>query len=821
MGSERRRSIGWRRLAEIFPLFAVATVFAAPGFISGSQITRGALYTEISIQLACVVEYLDHLPANRGERLRINLQATTICSGVSPTIIEEPQSYRPQDADAANLVEIDYESDTAAGQTLTLVFSEAVRYDVVHQDTSNSVTVRVFPSVPSAAAPKEISGTPGMRVQREPEPESSYVINLSSSRQPHTSLDIPDVVLSPGTKLFESEIELAGVSWYRLRLGPFKNTSEAEAQLPKLRDRFPTAWIARDSEAADITDTNLSASGDVVSPYIATNSALASIGLDQVDVLMSDARRAIVAGETSRAVQIYTKVLQVPNHDRHPEALEYLALAREKAGQTAHAKAEYQRYLSLYPDGDGFPRVSQRLVALVAGDRQAAAGVVSSGTVAGGAPAQPSAWRFQTFFSQYYRRDANQQNDEDQIISQSALYSDVNLDARRRGERFDFSSRLSAGYRNDMLPEEQRSNSNALRVSYAYADLADAATGLRGRIGRQSRNTGGVLGRFDGVNLGYQLSERVLLNTVIGKPAYSASSSIDSSRSFYGASIDYGPVLENLELGMFYIQQNIEGIKDRQAVGAEFRYFGTNKSFWGMLDYDIYHGELASAYLQGSWRFPSRLSIHGLVDRRGSPFLSTGNALIGQPVFTFAELAEIFSEDELRQLGLDRTSVSTTVTAGLSYPLTPRLQINIDASQSTMDGTTASGGILATPGMTYSYYSGSVVASSLLKEGDVSIVSLRYSDSDTSNVVSMTFDSRYPIGRKWRINPRIRVDRRQNAADLSDEWLYTPGLRIYYRHSQKFRIELEAGKQFSQRETIVTDIDRESYFISIGYQAFF
>ena len=130
-------------------------------------------------------------------------------------------------------------------------------------------------------------------------------------------------------------------------------------------------------------------------------------------------------------------------------------------------------------------------------------------------------------------------------------------------------------------------------------------TGLRGRIGRQSRNTGGVLGRFDGLNLGYQLNEHLLFSTVFGKPAYSSSDGIDSSRSFYGASINYGPILENLDLGMFYIAQDVEGIQDRQAVGAEFRYFGTKQSLWGMVDYDIAYNELASAYLQGSWRFES------------------------------------------------------------------------------------------------------------------------------------------------------------------------------------------------------------------------
>jgi hypothetical protein len=67
----------------------------------------------------------------------------------------------------------------------------------------------------------------------------------------------------------------------------------------------------------------------------------------------------------------------------------------------------------------------------------------------------------------------------------------------------------------------------------------------------------------------------------------------------------------------------------------------------------------------------------------------------------------------------------------------------------------------------------------------------------------------------------LRIDRRERLNDSSNEWLLTPGIRIHYRRSQRFRLELEAGKQFSQRESSVIDIDRESYYLNIGYQAFF
>ena len=200
---------------------------------------------------------------------------------------------------------------------------------------------------------------------------------------------------------------------------------------------------------------------------------------------------------------------------------------------------------------------------------------------------------------------------------------------------------------------------------------------------------------------------------------------------------------------------------------------------------------------------------------------STGNALIGQPVAAFSDLLVLMTEEEIRQLSLDRTPVSNTYTIGISHSLTPRLQINADANQTTIDATPDSGGVAATLETTYESYAASVTASSLLKEGDVSIIGLRYSKSDTSESMSLNLDTRIPFGRYLRINPRLRVQRRQIAADSSYEWTYTPGIRIQYRRSQKFRLELEAGKQYSQRDMIGTDLDRESYFINLGYQAFF
>ena len=801
-------------------LCAASATFAAPRFIAGSNVTRDAFIAEISVNLACGVEYIDHLPARRGDKLRIHVEPTAICNGVSPLIAQSRQQHRPLGADLAKIVQINYDGDTASGPTLTLVFSETVSFDIEHSGASSNMNIRVYLDAPTTNTLQN-SRAGGTRVPVKAQVQPQYVINLSSSRQPHAESEKAVVEISPGLELSESEIVLAGVSWYRLRLGQFRNMREAQLELVTIQETFPTAWIDRASRmaASNVGRTPQKNSNDL-SPY-AQSAALASIGLDQVDQLMADARKAMVAGQVSKAVQIYTKVLRAANHDRHAEAQEYLALAREKKGQKAHAKAEYQRYLLLYPDSDGAGRVSQRLAALLASDRrpsQTETAIRESNRRELGSGAGD--WRIQTFFSQYYRRDVNQLNEEDDVVSQSALYSDVNVDARRRGQRFDFSSRLSAGYRNDFLGDDVGSG-NDLRISYAYADLADAETRLRGRIGRQSRNSSGVLGRFDGLNLSYQASERIFLNAVAGKPVNSDSDGIDSEKTFYGTSANFGPILGNLELGLFYVKQNIEGIDDRQAIGTEFRYFGENQSLWGLVDYDTSHNEIGSTFVQGSWRFASHLTLHGSVDRRHSPYLSTGNALIGQPVQTFSELMVLMTEEEIRQLSLDRTPLTTSYTLGLSHSLSPKLQINADANQTTIEATPESGGVAATPQATYSYFSTTVVASSLLREGDVSMISLRLSDSDTATVVSLNLDSRFPLGRSWRINPRFRIDRRQIMSDSSHEWLFTPGLRIQFRRGRRYRIEFEAGKRFSQHEVGDTDMNRESYFLNIGYQAFF
>jgi tetratricopeptide (TPR) repeat protein len=743
------------------------------------------------------------------------------------------EQLRPVAADQAWLDTIEYFGESPGNEHLILTFTDVVRFDVRPSNAADSITVRVFGPTVESAPQTPVATTESREFSRQVEHEAAappkYVVNLQSSARRPATADLPTIGLPADTSLLVAEASIDGQTWYRVQVGYFSSAEEASRVLRDFRGDYPTAWIGRAEDEATVSAVQPAPEIQAVESTVTDKAPAGGFAPDQPSAspdklaeLMNEARRAMTAGELSKAVQIYTKVLQQPPNPYQPAAQEYLALARERNGQIAHAKAEYERYLEVYPDEEGAERVRQRLSALLATRSPTTVAAQTGGSdSAPAARRQANPWTLRTFASQYYRRDVNQVNDQDEVVNQSSIYTDVSLDARRRGERFDIASRITAGYRSDLLNDAERStNGNDFRLSYAYLDVADARTRLRGRLGRQTRNTGGVLGRFDGLNMTYTLNEKLRFDAVAGEPVYSTSTDLKDSRFFYGLSGSFAPFSNALELGAFFLQQDIEGLTDRSAVGTELRYFGESGSLWGIVSYDAEFAELGSTFLQGSWRLPGNLTVTGLLDVRRSPFLSLGNALVGQQLESFSDMTLLFTEEELRQFALDRSPQVTTLSTGLSKPLSPKLQFNLNASLSTIDATPETAGVAATEETEYSYFSADFVASSLFTEGDVGIFGFRYSQSDTTDVYSINLDSRFPIGRTWRINPRLRVDYREIRSDQSTQWTYTPAVRIQFRPGRHWRLELEAGKQYSRRDMVLSDQDRESNFIYLGYQYF-
>ncbi len=532
---------------------------------------------------------------------------------------------------------------------------------------------------------------------------------------------------------------------------------------------------------------------------------------------MTLGRQAMTANDYPQAIRIFTKVLQHTGHKYLPEAKELLGLARERNKQFAHARAEYEEYLVLYPQGEGATRVRQRLAALLTARepgkeklRSAKGGVQ---TAAGGVMVNGS-------LSQYYRRDLNSTDQTGTVVTQSSLTNYLDIGSRWRGERYDMRTLFTGSYIKDFLRNvSSGGTTSGVRVSSLYVDANDHAQQLSAKVGRQTRSSGGVLGRFDGGLFSVGVMPKWKINAVAGTPVdLSANNGIQTDHTLYGVSLDGGTFAQHWDTSFFAIHQTVNGITDRTAVGSELRYITPTASVFTLADYDISYALLNTVLTLANWQFEGGAGLNVVLDYRLSPTLTTSNALQGQPYTSMKELLAATSESEVRQLAVDRTARSKSATVGGNVPLNQKLQVSGDVTLSNLGSMPASGGVDAVEGTGNEYiYSLQLIGSSLLKEGDVSILGVRYYDAKDSRTSSLIVNSRYPLTNDWHINPRLRIDYKTSTTS-GNTVTYKPQLRTEYRLRKELTFELEGGIEWDNQSGVVVAQSSKGYYYSLGYR---
>ncbi len=536
-----------------------------------------------------------------------------------------------------------------------------------------------------------------------------------------------------------------------------------------------------------------------------------SISHERLKQIMDEAKKAMTGGEYRRAVQLYTKVLRYPEFSK--EAQELLGLARERNKQYSHASAEYKEFLRIYPDGVDADRVRQRLAGLETAWATPREKLRK-------ARKKKDATKFYGSFSQFYNHYESNAENGDNVVHQSSLYSDLDLNFSRYTSAYDMSFVFFGGYDYDFIDDD---TDNEATISQLYLDGLDKQRHLFGRIGRQSRSTDGVLGRFDGGVLSYQLLPQLNVNGLAGLPVYSKKlEDFDTDKYFYALSFDLGTFAKHWDFNIYAIEQKVKEVTDRQAVGGEVRYFDRNRSFFSYVDYDIYYSELNILMFVGNWIFPDKTKINTVVNYRTSPILTTSNAIMGQSVDSVLDLLKTLTEDEVRDLALDRTATSRSFTLGLTRPLNQKYQVSGDFTVSELIGTDASGGVEAVPGTGYEYfYSAQLIGSSLITTGDIGILGFRYYDTSTSDTISMDINTRYPMNREWRVNPRIRVDYRMIDQDDVVQLKIRPSLRTDYFWSRRVRLEFDGGVDWYPDWVSSQTSPAYDYFLTVGYRVYF
>ena len=706
-----------------------------------------------------------------------------------------------------------------------------------------------------------------------------YVINLISKKGKIDTASLQNLEVFDQYLLYITEIKYKDSQWNRLRLGFYPSRDEALSVLESVRKAYPRAWVTTVSDTERAASTQLAinlsspikpqnslavvppelvklestpsptpAKTKVKTPItatkVATPAVIAAVPVEQevptqpvpeeqtdetdapvrkVDgklSLIEQARNAMTAQDYSRVVQLTTYLLNTPEASNKKEALELLGLARERKKQFAHAKAEYEHYLSLYPDGEDATRVRQRLAGLLTAYQPVQ---VAQQDIINDKKAKKAAqWRHIGSLSQFYYRNQISDENETNLVSNSLLISTLDTTSRLRADEYNHRVQLTVDNQYSFIDGESRS-----RFSNLYYEIVDRTVRNSFRIGRQSYDSSGVFGRFDGVVGGLEMGKYVTVGAAAGSLIEGEDIfQLDQHKKFVSGNFNVGTIANKWDFNFYAISQLADNITDRKAIGTEIRYFEPNFNIFSLADYDIYFNELNTFILNSNWVFADTSTLFANVDIRKSPYISTSNALIGQTAQSINELLNTYTQDEIKQLAIDRTAQVNTYTFGgtLAFNSISReygeYRLSMDATMTNTSSTPESGGVPASEATGNQYFLNTqLIGSNIYSRGDSNILFLRSGFSQDAEDYTLGINSRFRLYNVWRINPIVQYNNRSNKRNNSTRKLTRLVLRVENQFQSNILFETELGMDYESNIDSTGLVQKnELLFFHMGYR---
>ena len=774
---------------------------------------------DITLQFNCSLHYAGHSPASEGTELRLRLRPDRDCGAASSMTAsaEVPTEIPPISGPRGILSTARLESSLGGEVTLTLSFAKPEAYVLAQGASPTGMRVRLI---------RTRSDKPRILVTDRGDTASNFAVNLESQHEPFDAAEVERAGQRLQTKTFVSVIEAGSEKWYRLRAGPFDQRDVAESVLRAAAKDYPRAWLAVGDDSVT-TDPN-SAAPEPPLPPVEPIGADPAMDPTERKQLFETAGQALRARQYPEAIEMFTKLQRQPEFPERAATQEMLGLARERAGEIAQAKAEYEEYLRRYPNGPAADRVRTRLRIL----RSATATERSAGLDS--ATEASHGWSISGGATQLYRRDTFESSltgalptTQPTTVVENAVFTDTDVFARHTGERLDFSFRLNAGLEDNFLHDQatavgEPDLDDRVRVTTALFDLDDKLLGLRARIGRQTATTDGIFGTFDGAMLQYQLEPGWTLRGTVGSPVLNAQDNLDTDRRFETLALDYGPELAHWNSSVYVTQETLDGLKDRQAVGTQWQYFVPGRSVVGYVDYDTQYHSLNAAVLLGTVQLPDRWLLTVDLERRNDPLLTTENALVGQVgINSLSQLEQTYTQQQIFQLAKDRTPLLSSYIISAQKQLGERFQVMLDVFMTQESTTPASGGVEAIPGTvgTDISYQVQFFGTGLLSSADFHQLVMRYDHTSTADTDGIDYIARYPLTGAWRIGPRILVQRIVNDTGPV-QYLYNPYAHADWQRNGRM-IEMEAGTQIGRNPEVLQIGNTTRLFVSIGYRVNF
>jgi hypothetical protein len=663
----------------------------------------------------------------------------------------------------------------------------------------------VQPAVPTPAGPEAPS-------------QFRFVVRLASFRSVE---DMRRASPVPGEfakyDVLVSQARREGRTEYDILLGYFPTAQAAEQARARLRQQFPLAEVIDLGEARPATPPLAARPppGRAVAPAPSVPATSTAEVEARAAALLASARAALEARNPDLAAEHLNQLLMLPPNRQSREAQELAGVARERAGEVAKARAEYELYLKLYPDGEGAARVRERL-----------AGLALPGIAAARRPERAPQRSLTGSLSQYYyggrtkvETAFNTPTTIDRstftAVDQSALVTNLDLNLRNRSESSE--SRVVVRDTNSASFLENQQSYN--RLTAAYYDYRGRQNPLTARVGRQTGLSGGLPQRFDGAIAGYGFTPKWRLNAAAGVPVENPP--IDSARHFWGANLEYENLADAWSGNFFYLDQRTDGLLDRRAVGTELRYFSARTSVFSLLDYDTSYKEWNVTMLQATWQTEKRTTLNFLFDRRKAPTLATTNAIFGQGTTSIATLLQTLSPEQIRQQARDVTATATQALLGFTTPIGEKWQAGADArltNVGALPSVVVNGIVVPAQPATGNLYSYNLqaIGTNLYSARDTSVYSSTYLTGPTLNGYLLSYNNLSALG-DWTLEPSLRYyTQTDNLAVKLERW--TPGLRLTYRVRESLALESEFTWEKTRTIGSSSRDDTSRGFFYLGYR---
>ena len=636
----------------------------------------------------------------------------------------------------------------------------------------------------------------------------AYIISIDNQDGKFSKKTMRRVRILSGYSIYELSIKKNGRQTNFLRLGFFSSKASANIVIRKISEEF--------TENIDMEIIGIPKSEEKYLQLWLKNTIEKKpnkrelYDRKKLELLMEQARLAMVQNDYRRAIANYTKIIGYEDSDFSQSALEYLGLARERNQQFAHAKAEYLRYIALYPESEGAERVKQRLAGLMSAAMEPKTKLRKVKT-----RKRQVGWLGYGGVTQYYRRDTYLDDQEGRNLLSSNAYSSFFYTAKLKNQRYELKNRISLSHNMDF---EDSEDNKAIRISTLYSEAYHKKYKMQGRIGRQTQNSSGAYGRFDGAVLSYHYNPTVIMRVVSGFPvAFDSFDKIRTEKRFYSFNLELESLFNYFDLNSYFINQYEESILDRSAVGLELRHFDTKQSFYSTMEYDISYQVINNIVANLRYQILPKTTIGGNANYRRSPLISTTNALQGQQVTSLQELLATKTKEEIRHLARDRTAKFASLTATVIQKITKKIQISNDYTLSKLSSTVSSDGITGTQGTGYEHYiSTQLIATDWYRKNDVTIAGLRYAAMSTGKRYTLNALRQDRLPKKIVLNARLRVDYQQRSNDSTILSL-RPSVKLNYKYNKTFKFDLELGLDHSIRKHSFDEGNDTKGFLGVGY----